>query len=96
MASSSSRRAASVIIAGVVTVALAVVAATLGGGASTVGTFALFVISLPWTVTVYVLTMVFNVTSPIAIGAALVLVTLGMWMIFGRFLVRAFVSPRER
>jgi hypothetical protein len=94
--SANSRRTASVIIAGVVSVALGVVTITMGGSASTVGTFALFVVSLPWTVSVYILTMVFNVTSPVAIGVVLALVTLVMWRYVGRLIMRTCVSPRER
>ena len=82
------RRAASAVIAGVASLAIAIVAVTLGGSASTIGTFALFVVSLPWTVAVYVLTMVFNVTSPIAIGAVLALVTVAAWLVIRRVLVR--------
>jgi len=76
------------VIAGVASLALAVVAVTLGGSASTVATFVLFVVSLPWTIAVYVLTMVFNVTSPIAIGAVLALVTVAAWLVIKRVLVR--------
>jgi hypothetical protein len=82
------RKAASTVIAGVASLALAVVAVTLGGSASTAGTFLLFIVSLPWTIAVYVLTMVFNVTSPIAIGAVLVIVTIGAWLAIKRLLVR--------
>lgn len=88
------RRAAAVVIAGVVSVALAVTTITVGGGASSTGAFALYVVGLPWTISIYVLTMVFDVTSPAAIAAVFALVTLLVWRSLTRRLLRG-VSPRE-
>lgn len=90
------RRAAAVVIAGIVCVALGVCSATLGGRPGGTASFLLFLISLPWTVPVYVLTMVFNVTSPVAIGAVLVLVTLAVWRFGSAVLLRTCVTPPPR
>ena len=90
------RRLAAVVIAGVVCVALGICSVTLGGRPGGIASFLLFLISLPWTVPVYVMTMVFDVTSPIAIGALIVLVTLAMWRYGSRVLMRTCVTPRER
>ena len=89
------RRAAAVVIAGVVCIALGVCAATLGGRPGGAASFLLFLVSLPWTIPVYLLTMVFNVTSPLAIGAVLVLITLAVWRYGSRLLLRTCVTPRE-
>jgi hypothetical protein len=85
-----------VAIAGVISIGLALCAGIAGGGANGPVAFVLFLISLPWTVPVFVLTMFLNVTSPVAIAITLVIVTLLAWRYIGRLLLRTCVSPRER
>lgn len=88
VATPQSRRLAAAVIASVVSVALGVCAASAGSTTSGIGSFVLFALSLPWTISIYVLTMVFNVTSPIAVAVTFVLMTLLAWRFVNRLLVR--------
>ena len=90
------RRLAATVIAAVVPVALGVCSLTLGGRTGGATSLLLFLIGLPWTVPVYVMTMVFDVTSPPAIGAILVLVTLALWRWGSKLLLRTVLTPRQR
>ena len=90
------RRLAAVVIAGVACLALGICSTTLGGHVGGSASFVLFLISLPWTLSIYVLTMVFNATSPIAIGITLVLDTLAVWWVGSRILLRFCVNPRKQ
>ena len=82
------RRVAAAVIAAVVSLALGAAAMTVGSTGNSAVAFVLFALSLPWTISIYVLTMVFNVTSPIAVGITFVVITLLAWRYVSRLLVR--------
>src|SRR3954447_10621656 len=87
------RRLAAVVLAGVVCFALAILATALGGQPGEGISFVFFLISLPWTLSVYVLTMVFDLTSPVAIAVSIGLTTLVAWRYLSAFVIRTCVSP---
>ena len=75
-------------IAAVVSLALSVAAVTVGASTNGALSFLLFALSLPWTISIYVLAMVFNVTSPIAVAITFVVMTTLIWGYVSRLLVR--------
>ena len=89
-------RLGAVACAAIVSIALAFVSTDLAGRFGGAAAFVLFLISLPWVVSVYVVSMIFNSTSPLAVDITLVVVTLAVWRICSSILLRRFVGPRER
>jgi hypothetical protein len=90
MTNSERQRAAS-LIAGITCVALGM-SAVLGGHIASGLGFAFFVLTLPWTLSIYLLTMFFGLTSPIAIMITLAGTTAVAWRYLRRVLIRACVS----
>ena len=91
------RRIAVTVISGLISVALGIAGLTQGGqGADSVGSFILFTLSLPWTITVYIVTMFFNQGSQLAVLIGLGLATFAMWRILNNALARLVLAPRER
>ena len=88
LAAPKNRRAAAGGIAAAISLALSVAAVTVGSTSNSAASFLLFTLSLPWTISIYVLTMIFNVTSPIAVAITFVLMTFLMWRFVNRLLVR--------
>lgn len=88
------RKAAAVLLAGVCSVALGLSAVLAGHSVSGAG-FPLFLLSLPWTLTVYALTALLGLTSPLAVVITLALTTLLAWRIGSSWLIRRCVHPSD-
>jgi hypothetical protein len=86
------RRLAATLIAGVIGLALAITSITLGGHAIDGAGFLFFILSLPWTVSVYAVTMLIGVNSPMAIIAALAVPTIIVWRVVSVQLIKRCVG----
>lgn len=86
------RRVVAMTLAASVCIALAITSITLGGHAADGTGFLFFILSLPWTLSVWAVTMLLGINSPAAVFVALAIPTALVWRVLSNQLIKRCVG----